>query len=237
MTEMRKQQNTESQCKGPLDRRSWLKLGGLGFGALCSGFNPSMRVLGESRVSVVDGNGLTLPRLDDDFSVILLWANGGPSHIDMFDLKPDAPSEYRGPFRPIRTNVPGIEISEQMPMLSKVADKFTLVRSMQHQRAEHSGGTNRFLTGYSSVQANLPRSEYPDMGSVIAKHGETEITGSPLYVANTPSYGAGAAYLGPSCEAYMPSPDMLTASGANKYAPVPIYRTANSENDLTISRD
>ena len=237
MTEMRKQPNTESQCKGPLDRRSWLKLGGLGFGALCSGFNPSMRVLGESRVSVVDGNGLTLPRLDDDFSVILLWANGGPSHIDMFDLKPDAPSEYRGPFRPIRTNVPGIEISEQMPMLSKVADKFTLVRSMQHQRAEHSGGTNRFLTGYSSVQANLPRSEFPDMGSVIAKHGETEITGSPLYVANTPSYGAGAAYLGPSCEAYMPSPDMLTASGANKYAPVPIYRTTNSENDLTISRD
>ena len=119
---MRKQQNTVSQCIGPLDRRSWLKLGGLGVGALCSGFAPSMRVLGESRVSIVDGNGLTLPRLNDDFSVILFWANGGPSHIDMFDLKPDAPSEYRGPFRPIRTNVPGIEISEQMPLLAKVAD-------------------------------------------------------------------------------------------------------------------
>ncbi|MBT4844145.1 MAG: DUF1501 domain-containing protein, partial [Planctomycetaceae bacterium] len=234
---MRKQENTESHCVGPLDRRSWLKLGGLGVGALCSGFAPSMRVLGESRVSVVDGNGLTLPRLNDDFSVILFWANGGPSHIDMFDLKPDAPSEYRGPLRPIQTNVPGIEISEQMPLLAKSADKFTLVRSMQHQRAEHSGGTNRFLTGYSSDQANLLRSEFPDMGSVIAKHGEAEITGSPLYVANTPSYGAGAAYLGPSCEAYMPSPDMQTASGANQYTPVPIYRTTNSENDLTISRD
>ena len=235
--EKRKQQKLKSKCVGPLDRRSWLKLGGLGVGALCSGFAPSMRVLGESRVSIVDGNGLTLPRLDDDFSVILFWANGGPSHIDMFDMKPNAPSEYRGPLRPIRTNVPGIEISEQMPLLAKIADKFTLIRSLQHQRAEHSGGTNRFLTGYSSVQANLPRSEFPDMGSVIAKHGEAEITGSPLYVANTPSYGAGAAYLGPSCEAYMPSPDMQTASGANQYTPVPIYRTTNSANDLTISND
>ncbi|HWL72536.1 MAG TPA: DUF1501 domain-containing protein, partial [Burkholderiaceae bacterium] len=73
-------------------------------------------------------------KLDKDFSVILFWANGGPSHIDLFDLKPSAPAEYRGPFRPICTNVPGIEITELLPKLSRMADKYAIVRSLQHER-------------------------------------------------------------------------------------------------------
>ncbi len=237
MTKTGKFQNGSQRCSLPLNRRQWIQLGGLSMGALCSGMAPGARVLAESRLVAKDGYGQALPQLNDDFSVILFWAYGGPSHIDMFDLKPDAPSEYRGPFRPIQTNVSGVEISEQMPRLSKIADKFTIVRSLHHQRAEHSGGTNRFLTGYSSVQRNLGRSEFPDLGSVVAKHGEHQVTGSPLYIANTPSYGAGPAYLGPSCEAYMPNPDMQTASGANRYDPVALYRSPTAENDLTISAD
>src|SRR5437764_9637964 len=122
-------------CPGPLDRRSWLKIGGLSLGALVSGLAPSLSGL------LAAGQRRTLSK---DFSVILFWANGGPSHLDLFDLKPDAPQEIRGPFKPIRTSVPGLEITEELPKLAKLAKHFSLVRSLHHKRAEHSGGTNRF---------------------------------------------------------------------------------------------
>src|SRR5579871_4029090 len=129
-----------SPCSGPVDRRSWLKLGGLSLGALATGETPSL-----ARLFAAEGGH---PGLSKDFSVILFWANGGPSHLDLFDLKPTAPAEYRGPFKPIPTNVPGIEITELLPTLATMADKFAIVRSLHHERNEHSGGTNRFLTGY-----------------------------------------------------------------------------------------
>jgi len=184
---------------------------------------------------MTDADGDSLPQLNDDYSVILFWANGGPSHLDLFDLKPDAPTEYRGPFRPIETNVPGIEISEQLPLLSRLADKFALVRSLHHERAEHSGGTNRLLTGYPSIQANLRRSEFPTIGSVVAKHMESQHSEIPPFIGNTPFYGGGAAYLGASCEAYMPNEFPNSASGNNTYGPVPIYRIPGTADDLRIS--
>src|SRR2546423_11024869 len=132
-------------CPGPLDRRTWLKIGGLSCGALFSGLQPSLaRLLAADVQLPTVGNAAA----DQDFSVILFWANGGPSHLETFDLKPEAPAEIRGPFRPIRTKVPGLHITEHLPILAKMADKFALVRSLHHQRAEHSGGTHRFLTGY-----------------------------------------------------------------------------------------
>src|SRR5438105_8850385 len=83
-------------CLGPMDRRTWLQVGGLSLGALCTGFAPNLaRLLAASERTAADR----------DFSVILFWANGGPSHLETFDLKPDAPPEIRGPFRPIRTHV------------------------------------------------------------------------------------------------------------------------------------
>ncbi|MFP6574861.1 MAG: DUF1501 domain-containing protein, partial [Pirellulaceae bacterium] len=101
---------TAGRCPGPMGRRDWLRLGGLSLGALCGGLSPSQLLLEAAPRLVTDANGVPLPQLNDDYSVILFWANGGPSHLDLFDLKPDAPAEYRGPFRPIATNVPGIEI-------------------------------------------------------------------------------------------------------------------------------
>src|SRR5438552_2593911 len=97
-------------CTGPMDRRTWLKVGGLSVGALCAGASPSLAQI------------LTAGEADRDFSVILLWANGGPSHLDTFDLKPAAPDAIRGAFRPTRTNVPGIEICEHFPRLATMAD-------------------------------------------------------------------------------------------------------------------
>ena len=85
-------------------------------------------------------------------SCILLVMVGGPSHLDTFDMKPDAPAEVRGPFRPIRTNVPGIEISEIFPRTSKHADKFALLRSLHHTgAADHTSGLELLETGRCST--------------------------------------------------------------------------------------
>jgi hypothetical protein len=216
-------------CRGPLDRRTWLKLGGLSMGALGLGFEPTLR-----QVLAAEADSSRRNAADRQFSVILFWANGGPSHIDMFDLKPHAPAEYRGPFRPIATNVPGMEITELLPRLARLGDKFTLLRSLCHERAEHSGGTHRFLTGYSSVAANLPESENPEVGSIVARQLEGQARDIPVFVANTKFYGGGPAYLGPAYAGYMPSPNPITASGNNSYPPVPLYKTETSDDNLAI---
>src|SRR5262245_32843188 len=67
-------------------------------------------------------------------SVIMVYLFGGPSHIDMYDLKPDAPAEYRGEFKPIKTNVPGLEICELMPLQAKIADKLAIIRNMDFKQ-------------------------------------------------------------------------------------------------------
>lgn len=215
-----------SNCPGPINRRTWLKLGGLSLGALAGGAVPGL-----ARVLAAQGSN---PAADKDFSVILFWANGGPSHLDLFDLKPEAPAEYRGPFAPIATRVPGMEITEQLPNLAKLGDKISIIRSLHHQRAEHSGGTNRFLTGYASVAANLASSEFPQIGSVVAKHLSETQRDIPLFMGNTPFYGGGPAYLGPAYAPYMPRPNSITRSGNNRYDPVPIYTAGAPDSTLSV---
>jgi hypothetical protein len=80
-------------------------------------------------------------------SVIVLWLWGGPSHLDTFDMKPNAPIEYRGPFEPIKTAVPGIEICELLPGLALRADKFALLRAMHHESNDHGIAGTIALTG------------------------------------------------------------------------------------------
>lgn len=185
-------------CPGPLSRRSFIKVGALSLGAL--GGN-------SLRLGNVLANQATSSQADKDFSVILLWAGGGPSHLETFDMKPDAPAEYRGAFRPIRTNVPGMDITELLPRLATRADKFTLVRSLFHNRNEHSGGTGRMLSGYASVAADPIQSEFPVIGSVVAKHLEPETRDLPLYVGNSLFYGGGPGFLGPAYVPFMYSGD------------------------------
>ena len=81
-------------------------------------------------------------------SVILIWMGGGPSHLDLWDLKPDAPEEIRGLFNPIKTNVPGIKICEHMPKLAKQMDKICLIQSMTSPEAAHERGTHYMMTGF-----------------------------------------------------------------------------------------
>ena len=212
-----------------MHRRAWLKLGGLSLGALCAGPAPHLaQFLAAAETSAVDR----------DFSVILFWAHGGPSHLETFDLKPDAPAEIRGPFRPIRTNVPGMQICEHLPRLATMADKFTIVRSLHHERGEHSGGTHRFLTGHASLAANLPNSENPEIGSIIAKHLEARRHDIPLFVGDTQFYGGGPAYLGRAFAPFMLNPNNpISASGNNEYDPIPIYPSTDRRAGLSLSVD
>jgi uncharacterized protein (DUF1501 family) len=107
-------------------------------------------------------------------SMILLWLWGGPSHLDTFDMKPAAPLEYRGPYVPIPTNVPGIEICELLPRLARCADKYTIVRSLRHHTNDHGiGGT----VGLTSSQAGgislggqaVPGRLQPTHGAIVAR--------------------------------------------------------------------
>ena len=97
-------------------------------------------------------------------SCILIWLDGGPSHLETFDMKPDAPQEVRGPFKPIRTIVPGIEIGEFLPLTAKQMDKIALIRSMTSPLGEHNFGTHYMMTGYQPS----PALEYASYGSVVA---------------------------------------------------------------------
>src|SRR5579884_1061013 len=220
-------------CRGPMDRRAWLKVGGLSLGALVTGLEPSLAGLFAAEQAAGPGRAPS-----KDFSVILFWANGGPSHLDTFDLKPDAPAEVRGPFRPIRTAVPGLHITERLPRLAALADRFALVRSLCHDRAEHSGGTHRFLTGYRSAADNLNDAEFPDVGSVVARQLEGRGDGAvPPYVGNTKFYGGGPGYLGPAYAPFMAAPDPRSSTGANTYDQVPLYLTEQGRDALALSPD
>jgi hypothetical protein len=108
-------------------------------------------------------------------SCIFIVQYGGASHIDAWDPKPDAPDEIRGPYRPIATRVPGMRISEKMPRLAEIADRYTIVRSMTHGDGGHDGGMHICMTGHSRPVANTPY-----FGSVLAKVRPA--------TANIPSY-------------------------------------------------
>jgi hypothetical protein len=98
-------------------------------------------------------------------SCILLWLDGGPSHLETFDLKPDAPTEVRGPFSPISTTVPGLEISELLPRTAQLAQHIAVIRSMTSPLGEHGLANHYLLTGYHPS----PVIEYPAFGSVVAR--------------------------------------------------------------------
>ena len=135
----------------PLHRREFLRVGALGAGLTLSQFL-RLQSLGATDPSKTR-------------SAILVFLKGGPSHQDTFDLKPDAPSEYRGEFKPIKTNVTGMEICEHLPNLARCADRYAILRGISHNLADHGLGSTYLLTG------NRPGSlvKYPTYGSVVSK--------------------------------------------------------------------
>src|SRR5205809_513951 len=130
------------------------------------------------------GMGVTLPgllqlqahastrgRAASDLSLIFLFLHGGLSTIDTFDLKPEAPAEFRGEFRPIATNVPGIQICEHFPRLARRMDKICQVRSMTHDNGDHISSTHYLLTGEPPPRDTDKRAQWPHLGAVLSALG------------------------------------------------------------------
>lgn len=157
-------------CDG-VSRRNFLKIGGLAMGGL-------------SLPDILKAEAASGVRKNHK-AVIMVFLPGGPSHQDIFDLKPNAPSEMRGEFKPIKTNVPGIEICEHLPKLARLMDKCTLIRSM----ADCDGSHDAFqcLTGRNSKRQ--PPGGWPSMGSVVSRlHGQTD-PAVPSFVGLAPKMG------------------------------------------------
>src|SRR5262245_47403466 len=155
-------------CTGPINRRTFLRAGALALGGL-------------TLPDLLAARGATSP----DTSVILFWMWGGPSHLETYDLKPDAPTEYRGPFRPIRTTVPGLDICELFPRQARLGHRLSLVRSLHHTMASHNDGSIEMLTGKTPSVADptsTARSEHPDFGMVASKMRGMRSDGLPQYV-------------------------------------------------------
>lgn len=167
----------DRQCNG-LTRREAIRVGAIGAAGLTLGSYLRIAEAGQ-----VQERGRAT-------AAIFVELPGGPSHLDTFDLKPDAPSDVRGEFNPIATNVPGIQISEHLPKLAAQADKFALLRGVTHTLGAHPLGQKFINTG------NRPNAalEYPAYGSVVAKELPTPAD-LPAYVS-IPRASQGPGYLG-----------------------------------------
>ena len=163
-------------CDG-VRRRDMLKAGALTVGGLTLGTYNRLAAAGQ----VTPGRAKR---------AIFVELNGGPSHMDTFDLKPDAPDEVRGKFKPINTNVPGIQISEHLPKLAQCMDKFVILRGVSHTLAAHRLGREYVNTGSKPI----PALEYPSYGAVMAKERPAD-PDIPAHVA-APRAGHGAGFLG-----------------------------------------
>src|SRR5262249_14602894 len=128
---------------------------------------------------------------------------------ETFDLKPDAPTEYSGEFKPICTNVPGVSISEHLPRLARLADKFALVRSLHHNSPGHVNSTHTVMTGYPGEAVEAPpfKPKYPDVWAVANKLLGERRPGVPPFVALPFTRYQGAAYLGGSLDPLLVSGD------------------------------
>ena len=169
------------------DRRSFLRVGGL------SALGLSLPQLLQARAGAPAAK---------DINVIQLWMGGGPSNIDTFDMKPDAPAEVRGEFKPIATNVPGVRVCEHLPLMAKQMDKVCTLLSVSHaESGDHTAAAHYLLTGYPQRPdpTGQPANSiiYPAFGSVVAKEKGWQHA-MPPYVVLSGKYGAytGAGYLG-----------------------------------------
>jgi Protein of unknown function (DUF1501) len=151
-----------TRAGGRMSRRGWLRIGGLALGGLAL---PDI-------LRAQDKTGATLRVPDPARGIIMVLLPGGPTHLDTFDLKPDAPAEIRGEFRPLATNVPGIDVCELMPRLAGQADKLAIIRSLVGFRDDHN--THWCSTGWESHPAmdasplvpGFPPGGWPSLGSV-----------------------------------------------------------------------
>jgi hypothetical protein len=195
-------------CDG-ITRRELLRFGGIGaLGLWLNGMpdlRPARAATGES------GFGRAK-------SVLFISLFGGPSHQDIWDMKPDAPAEVRGEFKPISTNVPGIQVTEHLPKLARMADKYALVRSVTHEDYGHGSAMYAAFTGWPHPRPNtnpLPSVEdYPAYGSVVSRVRPPLLSvpafvtvGGTQFVCGNQIPGQRAGFLGPAEEPFVVNGD------------------------------
>ncbi len=189
---MKPPQNTSRSCAS--SRREFLRLGLAGLGSLSLSDLIRLR----AQAGAVTGERKAL---------ILVWLRGGASHLETYDPKPLASSEYRGPYRPISTRVPGLQICELLPRHAQIADKVTIVRSMAHTGGGHPAGSLQMLSGDPTPLDKL-RPEFPDF-MCVANYLRADPTRKiPNYVGVNGIHNydnfiiAGPAYLGAGYEPF-----------------------------------
>jgi hypothetical protein len=192
-----------------MERRTYLKLGLAG---LAGGSFTDLLALRAANANDAHAQGKSTTKPS---SCILIWMDGGPTHFETFDPKPDAPAEIRGEFRPIKTNVNGMEICEHLPQLAKIADKYSVIRSVCHNQGNHGAGNHYMMTG---APPRIP-------------------VGCGAFVSFHPSLGSVAAYERPAphgLPSYFTMPSMSRSGGPNflgaKYAPFIVANDPNNKN-------
>jgi len=161
-------------CPGPLNRRTVLRAS-LGFAGL--GLPGAFGAAHAQSRATIDP--------PTDTSIILFWMWGGPSQFETFDPKPDAPAEIRGPFKPIRTTVPGMDICELFPRHARIAEKLSVVRSLHHTMSSHNDGSIEVLTGKTPTTADptsTAKSDHPDFGMIASRWRGLRPDGLPQYI-------------------------------------------------------
>ncbi len=178
---------TGTNCDGST-RRDFLKVGALGLGGLM------LPDLLRARAAAA-----TAGRATKNTSVVWLWLGGGPSHIETFDPKMSAPSEFRSTVGAVQTCLPGVQFGGVFPKLARVADRLAVFHSFAHSNSGHGGGTHWVMTGYNFPQADngAPPSK-PGMGAIMARYRgpNNATTGLPNYVRLGGILGDGPAWLG-----------------------------------------
>jgi len=154
---------------GGVSRRSFLRIGSLGLAGLSL---PDV-LASESR---------------KDTAIILFWMAGGPSHIDTYDMKPAAPAEVRGPFKPIGTRLPGFQVCELLPRHAQLADRVSIVRSIRHTLGVHDDASHWVQTGYPLLQARERGQQNPAQGAAISKIRGPNQPGMPANVSIPEAY-------------------------------------------------
>ncbi len=198
---------THPRSQQGVTRRSLMKVGFLGLGGM------TLADLLRLRSQAADATEYrTTP---GGKSVILLWQQGGPSHLETYDMKPDAVDEIRGPFSPIPTNVPGIDVCELLPMHASVADKFTLIRSCSHAWSGHNDGIPMMVSGYPGWDDGKHESTNPELGAVISRAFGQVHDGMPVAV------GMGARH-------YSYVPTTATGYWSDVYRPPTVDKGLNS---------
>ena len=193
-------------CAGPLERsaasrRGFLQLGLGGFASLSLPGLLRLRA-GRSLQAAESGRERT--------AVIMVWQPGGCSHIDSYDPKPKSASEYRGPFQPIDTKVPGLTLTELLPRHAALADKFTILRSMRQTAGGHPAGSMQLLSGDPDTR-DKPKPKYPDwmcIANYLRAQQGPRTSPLPAYVGvNPPLEYNGPAYVGEAFSPFVVSGD------------------------------